>query len=235
MTVLLVLFTLILFLVADYVVQRKKQRQLAEVVLKPIDHMAPALWHLTNDIGIAPNHLWMRQEADASITIGIDNVLIGVVGIPEKILLPKKGTVVRSGDPAIVLQEKGKLLRLQLPIDGRVTEINTALASAPALAKSHPYTEGWLLKITSPVKGFEAIVKRGEAATVWLKGQAQLMKEFLIRQGPHLQFATMQDGGTLVDGVLKGFDTPLWLEFQKEFLSLPVTNSGANTGDTGDA
>lgn len=235
MTVLLVLFTLILFLVADYFVQRKKQRQLAEVVLKPINQMTPGLWRIADDIGIAPNHLWFRQEKDSSITVGIDNVLMGVVGIPETILLPKKGSSMHSGDLAVVLQDKGKYLRLQLPFEGKVTDINLALSTSPALAKSHPYTDGWLLKMTSPVADFSPLVKRGEGASVWLKDQARLMKEFLTGQGPHLQFATMQDGGTLIDGVLKGFDAPLWLAFQREFLSPPVMAAGTSKGENGNA
>ncbi len=235
MTVLLVLFTLILLLVADYFVQRKKQRHLAEVVLKPIDQMTPAMWRIADDIGIAPNHLWMRRESDTSVTVGIDNVLMGVVGIPEKILLPKKGAALSSGDPAIVLQEKGKFLRLHLPIEGHIAEVNQALSASPALAKSHPYSDGWLMKMSIPAGNLSATLKRGEAASVWLKEQAQMMKEFLTGHGPHLQFATMQDGGMLVDGVLKGFDAPLWLEFQRQFLSLPVTTTGASKGDSRNA
>ncbi|MDL1893063.1 hypothetical protein FBQ87_09260, partial [Sphingobacteriales bacterium CHB3] len=62
MTVLLVLLTLIAFLAADYIVQRRKQKALGTAALRSTPLFPASHWNLSDDLVIAPNHLWMRRE-----------------------------------------------------------------------------------------------------------------------------------------------------------------------------
>ncbi len=230
MTVLLVLFTLIGFLAADFIVQRRKQKQASVVAIRSAQLLSPGQWHLSDDLVLAPNHLWMRREHDNSITVGIDNFLLSVTGAVESIGLPGEGEIVGRGEPAIRLREKNKSLRLDSPIEGQVLGVNKEVLLTPTPVRSNPYTSGWLFNLipldeAKPLTGF----LRGEAAIEWLKKQNELVKEFLVSHTPQLEFATMQDGGVPVDGVLKGFNDKVWEEFQERFI--PTTAESKQIGE----
>jgi glycine cleavage system H protein len=221
MTVLLVLFTLIAFLIVDYFVQRKAQRKLAHVAIRSMELPLPGRWRLTDDLLLAPNHTWVRREQDGSVSVGLDSFLLGLTGPVERISVPREGEMVEPGSPAITLQEKNKVLKVDAPIEGQVLKVNTeALRNPPSLNKN-PYTAGWLFTIlpADPAASWSQFL-RGEAALEWLKKQSEQVKEFLIGMRPRLEFATMQDGGVPVEGVLKGFNKDVWSEFEKQFIGM---------------
>ncbi len=224
MTVLLVLFTLIMFLAADYVIQKKRQKELGALAMRSAQQKLPEpeLWNPSDDVVLASNHVWMRRERDNSITLGIDNFLLGLTGNLDKMAFPQAGDLVGKGSPAIELHHKGKALRVDSPIEGQVLETNVNIANRPAAA-ANPYSAGWLFKIVPfdsavPLSGF----MRGATAVEWLKKQNASVKEFLSAHLPTLEFVTMQDGGVPVDGVLNGFNQDVWNEFQHRFASLPM-------------
>ncbi len=232
MTVLLVLFTLIAFLTADYIIQRKKRKAFVSEVLRPAQTLAPSQWHLSDDIALAPNHTWLRRERDNSVTVGIDNFVMSLTGAVERIQLPIEGATVNPQSPTFALRDEERTLRFSSPIEGQVVSVNHELLHSPALAKSNPYTTGWLFKVIpsdegKPLTGFF----RGEKAIEWLKKQNELVKEFISIHTPQLQFATMQDGGVPVDGVLKKFDANVWREFEQKFVPVQPTNGSANIGE----
>lgn len=225
MTVLLVLFTLLSFLLADFIIQRRKQKHGSIAAIRAAQLGTPGQWHLSGDLALAPNHLWMRREKDESITVGIDNFLLGLTGTVESIGLPAEGEIVGRGEPSIQLKERNKTLRLDSPIEGQVIGRNEQLTRTPALAHSNPYTAGWLFRIlpASDAKPMTSFL-RGDSAIEWLKKQNELVKEFLVASTPKLEFASMQDGGAPVDGVLKGFNQDVWSEFERRFIPRPSTS-----------
>lgn len=222
MTVLLVLLTLITFLAADFVVQKKRQKELGALAIRSAQKGLPEQWHLSDDVVLAPNHVWMRRERDNSITLGVDNFLLGLTGTVDAMVLPHAGDIVGKGSPAIELRHKNKALRLHSPIEGQVVEANVNVANQPAVVAANPYSTGWLFNIVPfdsavPLGGF----MQGANAVEWLKKQNASVREFLSSHLPRLEFVTMQDGGLPVDGVLKGFNQDVWDEFQHRFVSLP--------------
>jgi glycine cleavage system H protein len=232
MTVLLVLFTLIAFLVADYIIQRKKRQIFVSEALRPALTLSPQQWHLSNDIALAPNHTWLRRERDNSVTVGIDNFVISLTGAVERIQLPIEGALVNPQSPTFALRDKERTLRFASPIEGQIVSVNNELLHSPSLAKSNPYTAGWLFKLipSDEAKSLTEFV-RGEKAIEWLKKQNEVVKEFLNLHSPQLQFATMQDGGVPVDGVLKGFDAKVWKEFEQKFVPMQPLSESANIGE----
>lgn len=222
MTVLLILLSLITLLAADFVVQKKRQKNLGVLTIRSVQKSVPDQWHISDDVVFAPNHVWMRREQDSSITLGLDNFLLGLTGSADAIVLPKVGEIVGKESPAIELRYKNKSLRIHSPIEGQVLEANVNVANQPALVAANPYSSGWLYKIVPfdsavPLGGF----LRGADALEWLKRQQTSFKQFLSSQLPQLEFVTMQDGGVPVDGVLKEFNQGVWDEFQHQFVSLP--------------
>ncbi|MBX2991220.1 MAG: hypothetical protein KF749_08630 [Bacteroidetes bacterium] len=220
MTVLLVLLTLIAFLAADYIVQRRKQKALSTAALRSTPLFPASHWNLSDDLVLAPNHLWMRRERDNSITVGIDNFLFGLTGKVERIELPREGQIVGRGERPIVLREKNKSLALDMPFEGQISAINHSALQSPSMASQNPYTTGWLFKLI-PADGARSLTSflSGERAIEWLKKQNDLVKEFLVARVPQLEFAAMQDGGVPAAGVLKEFDERVWEEFESTFLT----------------
>lgn len=219
MSVLLVLLTLIGFLTADYFIQRKKRKAFVSQALKPAQTLALSQWHLSDDILLAPNHTWLRREQDNSITVGVDDFLMSLIGAVERIQLPIEGAMVNTQSPTFALRDKERTLRFASPIEGQIVSVNNELLHSPALTKSNPYTAGWLFTLIPTDEGRSlSEFLSGERAIEWLKKQNELMKEFIHAHSPQLQFATMQDGGVPVDGVLKGFDAIVWKEFEQQFV-----------------
>jgi glycine cleavage system H protein len=213
MTVLLVLFTLILFLVADHVVQKARlarEERLADSGQRPILEF-PAGFEL------AVNHTWVSRKRDGSAVVGLDEFLSRLVGTVEKIILPGAGAKMVSSAIGITLRDGNRQISLALPVQGRVVEVNHAVLKDPGLATSDPYGRGWLVRVDPRSKNSSAMKLVDTArASEWLKEQVSLAKEFLAARMP--EPALMQDGGLPVNGLLKCFDAPVWQEFQKSFV-----------------
>lgn len=214
MTVLLVLFTIIIFIAADNVVQRLRRARAASA-LEPLK--AGALAQIPDGITLAFNHTWMKEEKKGLTTIGIDGFLSAVTGAVESIILPLRETRVVPTTPIVTLRHQGRELLLSLPVQGEVVEVNQAVLQNPALASADPYGSGWLVKI----RAFDrpgpkvATVLRQEVAG-WMREQMDRAKGFLVMRLP--QPVLMQDGGVPVNGLLKEFSPEVWKEFQATFL-----------------
>jgi len=219
MTVLLVLFTLILFLSIDYLIQRKRSStpvtHAASIRLK-IDPMI-----LPNDLDLAVNHVWVRNDRQGTATIGLDEFLAGLFGTVESILLPKDGAMVTPVTAEFTLRKGGKALELCSPLVGRVLEVNEHVLKTPSLAHLDPYGKGWLVKVKpkpdrNTLYGSFLVSRPAE----WLKEQSDQAKEFFATHSASGQLATMQDGGVPVDGLLQYFDDEVWRDFSAKFASL---------------
>lgn len=222
MTVLLILFTLILFLAFDHVIQKKKA-----AALNPAAVRHPVRDDVPDGVAIALNHLWVKGS-NGVVTMGIDGFLKTFLGAVRVAGLPQTGAVLTPGTPDIVLGEGEKALHLAPPVAGTVLAVNTRVLEDPALASRDPYGDGWLVKLAVEPQG-NAVVRLFSAAkgTEWIRRQITLAKEFLATQGPVPAFATMQDGGVPVDGILSRYDAEIWNAFEGEFTSLgEQTNSG---------
>jgi glycine cleavage system H protein len=218
MTVLLVLFTLILFLIADGVVQKVRRAKSAPLA-RPLSING---FRLPDNLALALNHTWVKNDSRGIATIGLDELLGKVVGSVEDILLPPLNALVGQSDDAFVLRHGTKTLPVASPVEGRVVAVNANLVTNPALARKDPYGTGWLVKVVPRSQSSSFPERRtGKEALEWLKHQAELMREFFAAQNPHPSLATMQDGGVPSEGLLLKFDRRVWGEFQRSFASLP--------------
>jgi glycine cleavage system H protein len=214
MTVLLVLFTIIIFIAADNVVQRVRRARAARA-LEPL--RAGTFAQLPEGIALAFNHTWMREERKGLTTIGIDAFLSAATGAVESIILPPRESCVVPTTPNVTLRHHGRELLLALPVQGEVVEVNQAVLQNPALASSDPYGSGWLLKVrpfNRPGPRLATVVRQEAAG--WMREQMDRAKEFFVMRLP--QPVLMQDGGVPANGLLKEFSPEVWKEFQATFL-----------------
>jgi glycine cleavage system H protein len=221
MTVLLVLCTLILFLVADHFVQKRRVSELVPARM-------PQGFNVPEGISLAQNHTWSREDERGRTTLGLDELIGRLVGTIDEIILPPLDASVSPATVAFSIRQGGKTLSFAPPVSGRIVEVNRNVMENPHLAQGRPYTDGWLMKI-HPTTAPRRAGTTGTAAIAWLQQQTDLVKEFLGARSSHPGVAFMQDGGIPAAGVLSSFDEAVWNEFQQQFASLsePSLNSRA--------
>jgi glycine cleavage system H protein len=221
MTVLLILFTLILFLLADHFVQKARLARARQLAGETLESIVMSSVRLPEGTSVALNHTWLREEDRGIITIGIDEFISRLVGAVEDIALPQNGAVIAPSFSSITLRDGMRQLEMASPVSGRVVEVNEKVIRNPALARKDPYGDGWLVKIRPDrANSVRTFTKAGEDAILWLRAQGDRAKQFFVEHAPQPALATMYDGGTPAEGVLKHFDADVWREFQTMFADM---------------
>jgi glycine cleavage system H protein len=92
------------------------------------------------------DHEWIRVEGGIA-TVGITSYAQEQLGDLVFVELPEAGRTVAKGDVAVVVESVKAASDVYAPVDGEITEANTALGADPALVNSSPTGEGWLWKM----------------------------------------------------------------------------------------
>lgn len=221
MTVLLVLFTLILFLTFDHFVQRHRahhavgaHEQAERVPMFPFINFP-------HGVSLASNHAWLRNNPDGTTTIGVDEFLSRLIGVVEKISLPGTGVKVGPAAAGIGMQSHGRALHITAPLAGHVVAANSNVLKNPSLLVQDPYGRGWLMKVNSHVETAPAVEDFLVSCPIeWLNQQVALLRDFLAMSSPQVQAVVLQEGGLPVEGVLQQFNADVWKKFGQSFATL---------------
>ena len=93
------------------------------------------------------SHEWLRTEADGTITVGITEHAQELLGDIVFIELPEVGVELAADEQAGVVESVKAASDVYAPITGEIVAVNDALVSAPEIANSDPYGDGWFFKI----------------------------------------------------------------------------------------
>ena len=91
-------------------------------------------------------HEWLRGEGDVYV-VGITEHATTQLGDLVFVELPEAGTTVSKDDEIVVIESVKAASDIMAPVDGEITEVNTALADDPSIANSDPVGDGWFFKI----------------------------------------------------------------------------------------
>lgn len=91
-------------------------------------------------------HEWIRVEGDQA-TVGITDFAQGQLGDIVFVELPEAGRQVVKGGEAAVVESVKAASDVFAPVDGEVTEPNSALGDDPSLVNSDPEGEGWFFRL----------------------------------------------------------------------------------------
>jgi len=91
-------------------------------------------------------HEWLRADGDVYV-VGLTEHATSQLGDLVFVELPEVGTTVTKDDEIVVIESVKAASDIMAPVDGEITEVNTALADDPSLANSDPLGEGWFFKI----------------------------------------------------------------------------------------
>jgi glycine cleavage system H protein len=93
------------------------------------------------------SHEWLRTEADGTVTVGITEHAQELLGDIVFVELPAVGAVLAADEQAGVVESVKAASDVYAPITGEIVAVNDALVSAPEIANSDPYGDGWFFKI----------------------------------------------------------------------------------------
>lgn len=92
-------------------------------------------------------HMWLNEE-DGEVVIGITAYAAEQLGDALFLELPEEGDTLSRDDAVGVIEGGESTLEVLAPVDGEITEVNTALPETPTLINDDPQGEAWLFKVT---------------------------------------------------------------------------------------
>ncbi|WP_137869442.1 glycine cleavage system protein GcvH [Sphingopyxis sp. 2PD] len=92
-------------------------------------------------------HEWIDVDGDVA-TVGITDFAQGQLGDIVFVEVPDTGAELSQGGDAAVVESVKAASDVYAPVDGTVTEGNSALEEDPALVNSDPEGEGWFFRLT---------------------------------------------------------------------------------------
>jgi glycine cleavage system H protein len=92
------------------------------------------------------DHEWIRVEGGVA-TVGITDYAQEQLGDLVFVELPDIGKAMKKGDTAVVVESVKAASDVYAPVDGEITDVNSALSSDPALVNSAATGDGWLWKM----------------------------------------------------------------------------------------
>lgn len=93
-------------------------------------------------------HEWLRVDGD-EIVVGITTHAAEQLGDVVFIELPDEGITVSKDDEVVVIESVKAASDILAPLDGEITEVNTALTDNPAAVNDDPQGEAWFFKMTA--------------------------------------------------------------------------------------
>jgi glycine cleavage system H protein len=105
------------------------------------------------DLRYHSSHEWVSIEGDI-VTVGISDHAQQELSDVVFVELPSPGCVVKTGDPAAVVESVKTASDIHAPCAGEVVEVNPQVENDPSLVNTDPYGKGWIfkLRIQNPVE-----------------------------------------------------------------------------------
>jgi glycine cleavage system H protein len=92
------------------------------------------------------DHEWIRIEGNMAV-VGITDYAQNELGDVVFVEIETEGEELEKGDTFGTVEAVKTVSDLFMPLAGKVTEVNEALADEPELVNKDPYGKGWMIKI----------------------------------------------------------------------------------------
>jgi glycine cleavage system H lipoate-binding protein len=223
MTVLLVLFTFLLFILVDYLLHhRVPVRQPSSVETRTIpakEFVAPASAYVDGflvpeNLRYHPGHSWATRESKRRVRVGIDEFAAALLGKVERVELPKPGVWIRQGQKVLSFYRNGEKTTMVSPTEGEVIEVNQEILEDPGLLRKDPYGKGWVLLVDAPD---EETVSRNLVPENMVQTWMRTAVERLYALQPQLAGAVAADGGRPAEDLFQNLAATSWKTLTQEF------------------
>jgi glycine cleavage system H protein len=219
----LVIIAFLLLLIPFWLALNRKAT-LKEQIQKALGVLSASILRVPQGIFYSKNHTWTYLEKSGIAKVGLDDLLLHIIGEVKIQQLINPGENIKKGEKLAEIDQNGKSLSVFSPISGKVLDLNPVLNVNHHVLNEDPYGRGWLynIKPTNWVSEIPACYL-AEEATDWFKRELDRYKDFLAmniaKYSPGTSYATLQDGGELIDNSLADLPNEMWQDFQKEFLN----------------
>lgn len=219
----LVIIAFLLLLIPFWLALNRKVT-IKEQIRKALGVLSASILNVPQGIFYSKNHTWAYLEKSGTAKVGLDDLLLHITGEVKIRQLKNPGDSIKKGEILAEIDQNGRSLSIFSPISGKVVSSNSILDVNPDLLNEDPYGKGWLfdIKPTNWISEIPAFYM-AEEATEWFRKELERYKDFLSinisKYSPETSFATLQDGGELVDNSLSELPNEMWQDFQKEFLN----------------
>ncbi len=158
-------------------------------------------------------HIWLKQ-IEGAFRLGIDDFCRQIIGSINDMRLPKVNALFDANDPLLEISGYGKTLRMYIPFEGKVMDINPDILDNPSLASMAPYERGWILTV-EPDDILEASnnLLFGRSAAEWLKLEAHKLHEIVKKETK----SDLPMDKTIPKDFAKAVDEEAWKKIQKIF------------------
>src|SRR3954447_4799086 len=132
MTVLLVLGTFLVFIVLDYMLNRRKAlNMVTSEAHSPVAARSEGEYVdgflVPENLSYHSGHSWLVRERQNVVRVGADEFAAALAGKIEKIELPKPGQWIRQGQKVISFFRDGQKTEMVSPTEGEVMAVNAAV------------------------------------------------------------------------------------------------------------
>jgi glycine cleavage system H protein len=93
---------------------------------------------------ISPSHTWINLELNGTVRLGLDDLVLKILGPVQDIEFPAIGQKVEKGDPLFAIRKGEQRLNLLSPVSGSVKSINETLDENIEYLHMKPYELGWI-------------------------------------------------------------------------------------------
>ncbi len=229
MAALFMVFTFVMFLIADIIVRKiQEKRAVATANVSAEKELNIPFGLKIEDLALPgglffhQGHTWARIDASGKIKVGLDDFAQNVLGRIDGVKLRKVGETVSRGEKIFSVKQGKRNADFNAPVDGMISSINEELVNNPTVLKDNPYEKGWIYSInpTNLANDIKSL-SVSEEATNWLKKEVQKFKEFIAEQfvQDNMLGKTLADGGIPIEGVMEHMDDFSWHKLQEEFLA----------------
>ena len=150
--------------------------------------------NFSNDLLYHRGHTWVRPEDNGTLTIGLDNFAHHLIGRPDSVQLPAKGSEIESNGIAWRMTKNGHEIGVRAPIDGMVVATGGN-------------DDGWYLRIRPRGPADFRHLLRGAEVPGWLAGEIDRLQ--LQVSAPNAA-PCMADGGALMPDLMDAMPEADW-------------------------
>jgi glycine cleavage system H protein len=103
---------------------------------------------IPQDLLYTEDHEYLKPAGEPGVVyIGITDYAQGELGDIVFVELPKVGATFKKHDVFGTIEAVKAVSELYAPVSGEVLEVNSRLDAEPAAVNTHPYDDGWMIKL----------------------------------------------------------------------------------------
>jgi hypothetical protein len=176
------------------------------------------------ELGYTANHLWVDRGADGSCTVGVDALLVRVIGGADRVTFVSSWP---GAQPFAVLSVAGLELPLAFPYPLEHSVINYTLRVEPERLADDPFGSGWLFEgywDGDAGRSSAPPLVSGSRAVAWMRREVERLSNLVHEQiGTRVVdgLRAAADGGVFVAGVARALRREDALHLFSGFFPVP--------------